>query len=190
MADPMSSVVRDWNASDADRYIKKPSVLQRISLTSQKSLTRRALKEAGARPIAGSDAPRLHNIASGLGERLGLGRVDLCLLSGDGANALSGRTDRPVVGVTRSLLDGYARTELEAIVAHCLVRHREAGRRGVLVGYSDDVRACALTRYPPALASAIEKAHAYKGRYASFYLVADGPTHRPVKERIEALGDL
>lgn len=190
MPDPMSSVVRDWNASDADRFIKKPSVLQRISLTSHKSLTRRALKEAGALPVAGSDVPRLHNIASGLGERLGIGSADLYVIENGGPNALTGRTDHPVVAVTRSLLEGYARTELEAVVAHCLVRHREAGRRGVFIGYSDDVRASALTRYPPALAAAIEKAHAYKGRYATFYLVADGPSHRSPKERIEALGDL
>lgn len=190
MSSPMSSVVRDWNASDADRAIKKPSILQRIGLTSQKSLTRRALKEAGALAVAGSDAPRLHNLASGLGERMGIGAVDLFIIPEGAPNALTGRSDRPVIAVTRSMLDDFTRTELEAVVAHCLVRHREAGRRGVFVGYSDDVRASALTRYPPALVSAIKKAHSYKGRYATFYLVADGPSHRPPSERIEALEDL
>lgn len=185
-----SAPVHDWNAADADKLVKKPSLLGRIGLVSQKSLTRRALREAGARPVAGSEQPRFHNIASGLAERLGLGPVDLYVMEKGGPNALAGRTDRPVVAASLSLLESYARTELEAVVAHCLVRHREAGRRGVYVGYSDDVRAAALTRYPPALISAIEKADAYKGRNASFYLVAESPTHRPLEERVEALDAL
>jgi hypothetical protein len=182
--------VDDWNASDVDRALPKTGLLARISLSSAKGLTRRALKDAGAKPVAGSEQPRLHNIASGLADRLGVGAVDLFVIDQGGPNALAGRTERPCVALTRSLLDTYARTELEAVVAHCLVRFRDAGRRATKIGYSDDVRAVALTRYPPALAAALEKAEPYPGRFASFYMVAEGPSHRPVPERIEALTDL
>lgn len=182
--------MNDWNAADADLKIKKPGLLDRLTFTSPKGLTRRALKEAGAVGVSGGDQPRFANIATGLADVLKLGPIDLFVIDGDGANALSGRTDRPVVAATRSLLETYARTELEAVIAHCLVRHRNAGRRGVIVGFSDDVRAVALTRYPPALASAIEKAQPHKGRFPGMYLVADGPTHRPVEERLAALADL
>ena len=180
----------DWNAADASKSLKKPTLLGRISLSSQKNLTRRALSEAGARRMKDGEQPRFRNIASGLAERLGLGSVDLYVMDNGGPNALTGRTDKPVVAASVSLLDSYARTELEAVVAHCLGRHREAGKRGAVVGYSDDVRAAALTRYPPALISALEKVEAYEGRYGSFYLVAGAQTHRPLEERIEALGDL
>ena len=140
--------------------------------------------------IKGTEEARLDNVIGGLAERLALGPVEVYVIGGQGANAMSGRIDRPVVGVTRALLDTYARTELEAVVAHCLVRHKNAGRKGTVVGYSDDVRAVALTRYPPALASALEKATPYEGRHASHYLVAEGLTHRPVPERVTALNDL
>ena len=183
-------MVSDWNAADAEAKLKKPSLLARISLTSTKSLMRRALADAAAARVEPSDEARLLNIVTGFSERLGLGGVDTYVIEGAGANALAGRTERPVVAVTRALLDGYARTELEAVVAHCLVRHKEAGKRGVTVGYSDDVRAVALTRYPPALVSAIEKAEPYRGRFAALYMVAEGPTHRPTNERAQALNDL
>jgi hypothetical protein len=182
--------VNDWNAADADLKVKKPGLFDRLTLTSPKSLTRRALKEAGAVAVSSADEPRFANIATGLAEVLKLGPVDLFVIGGEGANALAGRTERPVVGLTRALLDTYARTELEAVVAHCLVRHRHAGRRGSIVGFSDDVRAVSLTRYPPALAAAIQRAQPHKGRHPGMYLVAEGPTHRPVEERIAALADL
>lgn len=180
----------DWNATDADLKVRKTGFLGRIAFTPAKSLTRKALREAGAKRVTGADEPRLENIVTGLAERLGLAQVDTYLIEGNGANAFTGRVERPVIGITRELLDAYARTELEAVVAHCLARYREAGRKGSIVGYSDDVKAVALTRYPPALASAIEKAEPYKGRFAGLYLVAEGATHRPVQERIQALGDL
>ena len=180
----------DWNASDADLKVRKPGLLARIALTSTKASTRRALKEALATRRTAADEPRLHNVVTGLAERLALGQVDVYVIEGRGANAMTGRTERPVVGVTRTLLDTYARTELEAVVAHSLTRHRDAGKRGIVVGYSDDVRAAALTRYPPALAAALEKADPYSGRFAAHYLVAEGPTHRPVPERVQALNDL
>jgi hypothetical protein len=182
--------MNDWNAADADLKVPKPGLLARLSFTSPKSITKRALAEAEAGAISPEDEPRFANIAQGLAERLTFGGVDLYVIELGGPNALAGRAEKPVVAVTRSLLDNYARTELEAVVAHCLVRHRDAGRKGVRVGYADDVRAAALTRYPPALVAAIEKAHPYEGRFPGAYLVAAGPTHRPLQERIAALNDL
>jgi hypothetical protein len=180
----------DWNAADADRAIPRAGLLGRIRLTSVKATARRALKDSGASPLTGDEQPRFRNIADGLAERLGLGRVDLFVIDRGGPNALCCKLERPTIAATKDLLESYTRTEVEAVVAHCLVRHRAAGHKGGPVGFSDDVRAAALTRYPPALASAIEKADPYRGRYAAFYLVADDPGHRPVAERVTAILDL
>lgn len=180
----------DWNAADAELQLKKPGLLGRVAFTSTKSLTRRALSEANATRLGVADEPRLMNVVTGLAEKLRAGPVEVFSIDGPGPNALAGRTERPVVAVTRALLEGYARTELEAVVAHCLVRYRGAGKKGVVVGYSDDVRAVALTRYPPALVSALEKATPYEGRYAPLYMVSEGTSHRPKLDRIQALNDL
>lgn len=180
----------DWNAADADRGMTRPGLLARIKLTSVKAAARRALKESGARPMSDDEQPRFRNIADGLAERLSLGPVDLYVIDRAGDNALCCKLERPTIAATRTLLETYTRTEVEAVVAHCLVRFRTAGHRGVVVGSADDVRASALTRYPPALASAIEKAAPYRGRYAGFYLVADDPSHRPAADRVTAILDL
>ena len=180
----------DWNAADAERVMPRPGLLGRIKLTSVKGAARRALKEAGARPVTDDEQHRFRNIADGIAERLALGQVDLFVVDDGGPNALCCKLDRPTISATKSLLENYTRTEIEAVVAHCLVRYRTAGHRGVMVGFSDDVRAAALTRYPPALAAAVEKADPYRGRFAAFYLVADDPSHLPAADRITAILDL
>lgn len=181
--------VDDWNASDAARGVARPGILGRVGLPPRVH-ARRALKEAGARHLRDGEQPRFRNLAEGLAARASSGAPDLWLLTAGGPNAIGCRFDRPVVAVSESLLDLFTRTEIEAVVAHCLVRNRTAGRKGALVGYDDDVRAAALTRYPPALASAVQKAEPYRGRYGAFYFVAEGSTHRAVTERAEALLDL
>ena len=183
------SPVGDWNAADAERGVRHPGWLKRLRLAS-KSHARAALREAGATALGDDDEPRLRNLADGLGARLGLAHVDLYVYPKGGPNALAGRVERPFVCVARSLLETYTRTELEAVVAHCLIRRSEPARSWLPIGYSDDVRAAALTRFPPALVSAITKAEPYTGRFAAFYLVAEGPTHRPTDERAAALLDL
>lgn len=182
--------LNDWNAADAERALPRAGLLARIRVTSVRAAARRALKDSGARPIVGEEQPRLRNIADGIAERLAVGPVDLFVIESGGPNALCCKLERPTIAATTSLLETYARTEVEAVVAHCLVRHRSAGHRGVRVGFADDVRAAALTRYPPALAAAIEKADPYRGRFAPFYLVAEGPSHVPAADRVTALLDL
>ena len=109
------------------------------------------------------------------------------------------------LAVTRALLEGFTRTELEAVVSHCLVRLNSVdldraslsvalgplGSGSIpTVGDRDDVAAAAVTRYPPALAAAIEKAEPRSGRYAAFWFVASGRSHRSASERAAALRDL
>jgi hypothetical protein len=107
----------------------------------------------------------------------------------------------PHLAVRQTLLDTYSLTELEAVVAHCLIRHAsgDAKRRaatsyfggtGASVGTAGDVRAAALTRYPPALASAIRKAEPCSGRGAAAWFVSDDPAHLPAEQRAAALDDL
>lgn len=189
MTEKQALASRDWNARDAERGLPRPGLLARLPLGSTRSLVRRALKEAGAKPLDEDTYPRARNIVDGLAETVGIPRADIFSFDGP-VNAFTGRSDHAVIALSTQLLEGFTRTELEAVVSHCLVRFREAGRRGVRVGYADDVRAVALTRYPPALSSALQKATPYPGRFAPLYLVADGPSHRPVAERIEALQDL
>jgi Zn-dependent protease with chaperone function len=181
--------VEDWNAIDAERGVRHPGWLTRFRLAS-KAQARAALREAGAVALKDGDEPRFRNLADGLSAKLGLGPIDLFVYPDGGPNAITGRVERPFVCAARSLVSSYTRTEVEAVVAHCLVRHRQPPRGWLPVGYADDVRAVALTRFPPALISALRKADPYRGRAAAFYLVAEGPTHRPVPERIGALVDL
>lgn len=185
---PAAAPVTDWNAPDAARGVRHPGWLKRRRASSR-SHAAAALTEVGAVPAAEDDNPRLRNLTDGLSARVGLGPVDLFLYDG-APNALTGRRERPFVCIARPLLGTYTRTELEAVLAHCLVRHKEPAREWIPVGYADDVRAAALTRFPPALISALQKAEPYRGRYPSFYMVAEGPTHRRLQERAEALLDL
>ncbi len=90
------------------------------------------------------------------------------------------------VALADSALDQLARTELEAVLAHCLVRLAHA-RRTDPVGYADDVRAVALTRYPPGLAKALER---LVPQDSHWFVVASVRSHRPVAERIAALEEL
>ncbi len=170
--------------------------------TSQGRLALRAAKATRARL---DDAPRLSNIASGLATDVGMRAPTLYVIDEPGANAFVCIARGPVLAVTRGLLEGYTRTELEAEVAHGLVRLAAGTLRqtalgialGPLgtrsfppVGTADDVEACALTRYPPALATAIEKADVRTGRFAPFWFVATGGGHRSPRLRIEAIKDL
>ena len=179
----------DWNALDAERDLPRPGLLARLSLGSTRTVVKRALKDAKAASLDADSYPRARNIIEGLAERVGVTDVDAYSFDGP-PNAFTGRSDRVVVALSSELLRDFTRTELEAVVAHCLVRAGAAGKRATRVGYADDVRAVALTRYPPALASALEKATPYSGRFASLYLVADSPSHRPVPERVAALQEL
>jgi hypothetical protein len=108
-----------------------------------------------------------------------------------------------VIAISENLLLGYSRLELEAVVAHCVGRmpglrnlsvavalgplgRRVSGR----VGGREDATAVQLTRYPPALATAIEKARPTTTRFGFFWFVGGLDTHEPQSARVEGLMDL
>jgi hypothetical protein len=166
---------------------------------------RRALSAFGARPLEAADAPRLVNLVAGISARLGAEPPSLWLLDKDGPNALVGRAGGPALGVTSALLERCTRTELEAVVTHCLLRLERSPRlarealasclgtaaRPLLpvVGGPEDVAVAALTRYPPALASAIRKA-APERRFAPYWFVAPEPFDEPPEGRADAVASL
>jgi hypothetical protein len=165
---------------------------------------RQALRAAAAEPLEAGAAPRLRNLAAGLAADLGVSVPSLWLVSGPGANALVSRAGGPALGVTRQLLETYTRTELEAVVAHCLVRlgasslRREALAAALgplgrplcpVLGAPSDAAAAAVTRYPPALATAILKASPAR-RNAPFYFVAAPPWHEDPEARAALVADL
>jgi hypothetical protein len=156
-----------------------------------------------ARP--GSE-PRLENLVRGLSSDHQLVLPRTVVLESGPPNAFVWRplVGTPVLAISRSYLGVLSRTELEGVVAHCLVRLDSSdGRAATMaallgavgariapkVGLSDDIRAASLTRYPPGLSSANRKA-VLTGRSAPLWFVADGPTHRAATERIDELGDL
>jgi hypothetical protein len=163
------------------------------------------LRRERATRVRPGTSPRLENMVHGLAEQTKIAAPELWLIDDDAPNALVCFTKRPAVAVTRGLVETYTRTELEAVVAHCYVRLAQTSTPlertmlalsyvspafGVPVGGADDVRAAAVTRYPPALASAITKASPRRGRGAAFWFVADAGAHVPPDERAAALLDL
>lgn len=163
------------------------------------------LRREGAARVRPGTSPRLENLVEGLAEQTKIPAPELWVIDDDEPNALVCFTKRPALAVTRGLVETYTRTELEALVAHCYVRLAETSTPlartmlalsyvspafGVPVGGADDVRAAAVTRYPPALASAITKATPRRGRGAAFWFVADAGAHVPPAQRAEALLDL
>jgi hypothetical protein len=166
-------------------------------------VTRLALRAAGARRVEAGAELRLRSLAAGLSADIAAPAPELWLAARPEQNALVAGREHPILAVTRSLLVSFSRTELEAVVAHCLVRFAlgESARalralalgpwgRPPEVGYADDVAAVALTRYPPALVRSLRSAQPVGGRYGPLWFVAQGRFHRPVPERIAALQDL
>ena len=161
-------------------------------------------REKAVRVKPGS-SPRLENIVAGLAKQTRIPEPELWLISDAAPNALVCFTRRPAIAITSGLVDGYTRTELEAVVAHCYVRLAATATPlartmlalstvspafGVPVGDVDDVRAAAITRYPPALATAVTKAAPRRGRGAAFWFVADDGMHAAPEQRAAALLDL
>jgi hypothetical protein len=165
---------------------------------------RLALSSAGALPVVSGSRPRFENLAEGLSGDLEVDVPALWLIPSDDPNALVSRWPFPIIAVSEGVLGSYTRTELEAVVAHCLVRvsDRVSMRRAslaVALGRPDraltdvvvlDRAAAGVTRYPPALASAIEKATPSRGRFAPFWFVADDRSERAPSRRAEEARDL
>jgi hypothetical protein len=161
------------------------------------------LRALHAVPLRPEQAPRLFNIAGGLAGR-GYGGVPAIWLIPDGGpNAVVCWAGGACIAITKSLLDGYTRTELEAVVAHCFIRLSKAvvlseafalGRLGITVTPLDalwvDAATAALTRYPPALASAITKAHPRSDRFAPAWFVSATSGRSSPSARAEMLQEL
>lgn len=164
------------------------------------------LRRLGARGLQPGEGARLRNISSGLSKDLGVPAPALMVIPEGGPNAwIRAGGKGGVLAVTATLLDTFTRTEIEAVVAHCLARMHGrdfvysnlAARWSDLgaglaprIGTSHDARAVALTLYPPGLVDALEKADGKIRLYAPLWFVADAPSHQPVAERVAALSDL
>jgi hypothetical protein len=162
---------------------------------------RRVLRALRARRLGADEWRRLTNVVHGVAADVGIAPPSLWIFDG-GPNALVCRARGRCLAVARTLLETSTRTELEAVAAHCLLRLRRTtltwesvavafgrlGPRG-LVTSADDVRTAALTRYPPALHSAIARAEPPR-RGAAFWFVAKGPSHEAREARLEVLADL
>jgi heat shock protein HtpX len=165
---------------------------------------------------------RLCNLVEGLSISAGVRQPQLRVIDSPGLNVLAAGTSpaRGVIAATTGLLAELNRVELEAVLAEQLVRLRHGetlpgtvlaatfgiGRSRAITSDMDalaDQGAVALTRYPPALAAALEKMDA-KGTQVggipevlSPLWMADptgatplGRGRLPLRERIEALREL
>src|SRR5688500_8266147 len=80
------------------------------------------LRSSRAARCTAEQEPRLWNIAQGLAKELRMKPPALYVIDEGGPNAMACLARGPALAFTRSLLDDYTRTELEAVVAHGLVR--------------------------------------------------------------------
>lgn len=136
------------------------------------------LRVSGASRTERSEQPRLHNLVEGLCAANGVDKPDLYIADDPAPNAFAaGRhADHAAIVVTSGLLEVMSRVELEAVLAHELTRIKNADIlvdtlvvttpvAARLVGRAPDtareqrtdLAAVELTRYPPALASALTK---------------------------------
>lgn len=177
-------------------------VLAAVVLSVVFARSRSVLRSSGARPLGGDDGKRLANLVEGLATANRLPVPGLWVIERGGPNAVVAWAHGPQMAVTRSLLDAYTRTELEAVVAHCLVRlgsgeARRAAYRCALGLRGEpgsvkavDGNAVAITRYPPGLIGAISKAEPAGGAFSALWLTGGAATHPPVAERSAWLADL
>lgn len=180
------------------------ALLGGLALLWERAQGRLALRSCRARRLDAGKHPRVANLLKGLASDVGIDTPHAYVLDDGGPNALACRAGGPAVALSAPLLETYTRTELEAVIAHCVVRLREGGARGaarwcafgalggagIAVGVPEDAAAAEVTRYPPALASAIRRAEPRRGRFAPLFLVADHPSHEARDLRLRALEDL
>jgi heat shock protein HtpX len=182
----------------------------------------RVLAAIGGRDADPKRDARLVNLVEGLSINAGVRQPRIRVVESEGLNALAAGTNpgKAVLAVTTGLLDGLGRIELEAVLAEELsqIRRGETLPGTVLVATfgiggtrtlmtdrdaAADQAGVALTRYPPALADALEKIEA-KGAavagqpaYLAHLWLADprgagasAVGRLPLRERIEALREL
>lgn len=183
---------------------------------------RRVEGRIGGRSADPSQDARLCNLVEGLSTGAGVRQPRLRVVDSPGLNALAAGTTpaKAILAVTSGLLQELDRVELEAVLAEelFLIRHGETrpgtvvaatfglGRSLAIAADADaqaDQGAVSLTRYPPALAAALEKIEAkgstVSGQPASMahlWLADPRPSpppsrgRLPLGERIEALREL
>jgi heat shock protein HtpX len=154
-----------------------------------------ALARNHARPVPAGEYQRYHNLVEGLCIAAGLPKPRLYVVDDPGLNAfVTGRNPKhAAVALTRGLLDGLNRIELEGVLA-CELSHVKnydsllstaavvptilLGRLGALMAFGStgpdhdlhaDASGVQITRYPPGLSSALKKVQAAGGgvRHAS-----------------------
>jgi len=147
----------------------------------------RLLASLGAERVAPGAFPRVENIVDGVATDIGIDPPRLYTLPG-GPNALVAWVDgASALGVSVSLIEAFSRTELEAVVAHCLARlARGPAAVRAPATPADDVIAAAITRYPPALAAALRRAEP-RSVAPERWFVGDGV---PAEDRAAAVLDL
>jgi Zn-dependent protease with chaperone function len=125
-----------------------------------------------SRAAGPQDEARLLNLVEGLAPGAGLPRPRVLVVDDDAPNALAFGRDgrRGIVVLTTGLLGRLDRMQLEAVVAHLLVQIRDGFSATATMSLAFrpsrpapplpfavvDSKAVTLTRYPPALASALE----------------------------------
>ncbi len=183
---------------------------------------RLVLARLGGRDADPGQDARLWNLVEGLSIGAGVHQPRLRVIESRGLNAVAAGTSptRAVLGVTSGLLAELDRIELEAVLAEELVQIRRnetfpgtvlaatfgLGRGRAYPADRDiqaDQAAVALTRYPPALAAALEKIEGKgaevsgQGSYMALLWLADpggvdapGRGRLPLRDRVEALREL
>jgi heat shock protein HtpX len=180
---------------------------------------RRVASLVGGRDADPRQDARFWNLVEGVSTSAGVRQPLLRVVDSPALNILvsGSRTDRGLIVATTGLLAELSRIEMEGVVAEQLaqLRHGETrpatllaatfglGRRWALTSDRDaraDQLALSITRYPPALASALEKMDT-KGTavagpsYLSHLWLADpcdppDSQRLPLRDRIEALREL
>ena len=180
-----------------------------------RSRGRAALSAAGARPAREEELPRIRNLLTGLASDLSTPVPQLWVVDATGSgrstasvdaassNAMVAWRSGPVVAVAASLEEVFTRTECEAVIAHCVVRFASGEARATTLragmgpfpptgreAAAADLPAVAVTRYPPALASALEKVRPRGGVFAALWFAPDAGADASIERRAAALRDL
>lgn len=168
---------------------------------------RRALGAVAAVEIGASDREhaRLVRLVSGLSGDLGIEPPGIWMFTTEDRNAfVTPAGSHGAIAMSTDLASELALTELEAVVAHCLLRLREGhaaprwaravrgwtGRTDPCTPASFDVGAAALTRYPPGLAGAIRKVRPREGGDRGMWFVPAAEGRCSPAGRIARLEDL